>query len=240
LGAHVTLRLGGLLICATVLTAASCGSSPAAPTVKVIAVQSSSGQLFLGVVEAFSAQETLSDGTTRAVTTGTWSSDAPAVASVDSTGRVTGKASGTATIIVDADGVRGTKLIRVLPNFGGSWSGGIFYGSCSSSGWSPGCSTIDDTLGHVVTMVFTQTGDSVTGTIVTPFITSSMSGTVAADGTLSFTSIGTSNTKTYTETWKLTIVTAGTITGPFHFDGKDSASTLSTFTIDGSVSNVVH
>jgi hypothetical protein len=235
----MTRRLAAVLVGGSLVCTIACQKSPAAPTVTAITVQSTSAQLFLGATETFTAVATLSNGTQPAVTDGVWSSDAPAIASVDGTGKVTGKASGSATISVDSQGTRGSKTIRVLPNYAGAATGTIFYGNCSSSGWTPGCSTIDDDLGHVATAALTQVGDTVSGTITAPFITSNFSGTINSGGGLSGTSTGVSGTKTYTATWTLTSVTAGVITGTFHMDGQDSASPLSTISINGTL-NVTH
>jgi hypothetical protein len=77
--------------------------------------------------------------------TSSWSSDSNAVATVEaSTGRVTGVANGGVLISVDSGGRRGTKQIRVLPNFQGTWSGSYVVSSCSATGQIAGgepCST---------------------------------------------------------------------------------------------------
>src|SRR5687767_9143925 len=113
------------------------GSAPAAPaaTVQTITVNSSSDLVFLGASETFTATASMSNGGSQAVSGGVWGSDAPSAASVESaSGRVTGAASGMATIFVDYQGRRGTKLIRVLPNYQGTWSGSYFIRTCSQSG----------------------------------------------------------------------------------------------------------
>ena len=66
--------------------------------------------------------------------TGTWSSDNPAVATVTQTGIVTGVASGDSSIIFDSGGVRGSKRIRVSPNYNGRWSGEYSITGCTQSG----------------------------------------------------------------------------------------------------------
>lgn len=222
------------------LASASCGHhTPTSPTATSITIQSSGGLLFLGATEAFQAVITFSDGSTQTITAGTWNTDAPSIATVDATGHVTGLASGNVTIAVDAQGVHGTKAIRVLPNYGGTFVGNLFLVNCSSSGWTPSCSTIDDDLPHTLTFVLTQSGDSVTGTAAVAFLTTSISGTVASGGTLAINAIGTSLTKSYTETWNLASTTAGVITGTAHFDGADSASAAAHITFQANVSNAV-
>src|SRR4026208_1823691 len=86
-------------------------TAPAVPPVTRIAV-SGSDLLLIGNSETFTA--TSESG--RLTALARWQGDAPTVATVESlTGRVTAVGTGTATISVDANGVRGTKLIRTLP-----------------------------------------------------------------------------------------------------------------------------
>ena len=49
-------------------------------------------------------------------------------------GRVTAVCTGTATIFVDAAGIRATKSIRTLPNFSGTWAGMYQETACEASG----------------------------------------------------------------------------------------------------------
>ena len=49
------------------------------------------------------------------ITSFSWSSSAPAVATVDQTGKVTAVAPGAATIAADASGIRGTIALAILP-----------------------------------------------------------------------------------------------------------------------------
>lgn len=222
------------------LGATACGHhTPTAPTATSITIQSSSALLFLGVTEAFQAVITFSDGSTQTVTTGTWNTDAPAIATVDGTGHVTGVASGNVTIAVDAMGVHGTKAIRVLPNYGGTFTGNLLLVNCSSTGWTPTCSAIDDDLPHTLTFTLTQTGDTVTGTAAVVFVTTSITGTVATGGALTINAVGTNLTKSYTETWNLTSTTPGVITGTAHFDGTDSGSASQHISFQANVSNAV-
>ncbi len=94
-----------------------CGSSPAAPTptttpgVTSITV-TGEDLLLVGKSQAFGA--TANTGAPVAVR---WGSDAPGVASVSPAGIVTALGTGTATIFADANGVRGTKLVRTVPDF---------------------------------------------------------------------------------------------------------------------------
>jgi Bacterial Ig-like domain (group 2) len=103
--------------------AAACGdggpSKPTTPSLTSITV-SGSDLLLIGQSEAFMAV----DNTGSAVTTPWWVTDAPSIVTVDGpTGRVTAVGVGTATVVATSSGVRGTKTVRTLPNFTGTWSG---------------------------------------------------------------------------------------------------------------------
>lgn len=116
-----------------------CGGSsptaPATPTATSITVNSTSTHLLLGNSETFTATVTLSNGSTQTLTGGTWSSDATGVATVVAgTGAVTAVSSGEVTIIVDAQGVRGTKRMRVVPNYQAIWAGTYTVNTCVQTG----------------------------------------------------------------------------------------------------------
>ena len=219
------------------------GSMTPTPTATSIAVHSIGPTVFLGANETFTATMTFSDGSTAAVTAGTWSTDAPTIATVDATGKVTGRASGLVTVIVDASGVRGTKAIRVLPTYAGGWNGR--YGLNNCSGLGPGtlvqtCEDLDDFGSgfRPASFTFTQTGDAVTGTTVLGFLTSTMTGTVAADGSLTFTATAIVGTKHYAETWHLTSTTDGALSGSVTVVGSDTANPTTVLNFDCNVFNV--
>jgi Big-like domain-containing protein len=116
-----------------VMIAFACGSNgpgtPTQPSVTSVTVSSSSDLLFMGAFEIFTATTNLGPATGAS-----WSSDALSIATADSSsGRITGVGTGRATISADVKGVRGTKLIRVLPNYGGSWSGSYAINDCQST-----------------------------------------------------------------------------------------------------------
>jgi len=158
---------------AILIAMAACKSTPTTPTVpktptaQSITVTSSSDMLYIGISEIFTATVTMSDGTSKPLTGGVWSTDTPNVASVESsTGKVTIVGSGMANIIVDYQGREGVKLIRGLPNYQGSWSGSYVTVSCSDSG-DPGlsCSSFHPPTGNVflTKLDLVQDQDRVTG-----------------------------------------------------------------------------
>jgi hypothetical protein len=87
----------------------------------------------MGQTAQATGSETLSDGQTRAITSG-WLSDATAVAAVTNAGLVTGVANGRATIYVVAGGRQGQQVVRVVPDYHGRWSGGLRVTSCTQTG----------------------------------------------------------------------------------------------------------
>jgi len=95
---------------------------------------------------------------------------------------------GTATIFVEMNGIRGTKLIRTLPNFGGSWGGEFRETACQSSGefvHIQPCDSPWDLGTTFTTLTLTQNGDSVSGSF--RFGPYDVSGVVSPEGTLSLT-----------------------------------------------------
>lgn len=133
--------------------------------------------IYIGQSETFTA---VGNGGA-ALTTARWGTDAPAVVTVESyTGRVTAVGMGTATVFADLDGVRGTKLVRTVPKFAGSWSG--HYESCDERD----CSPYDLMIGSV-SMTLMQDRETVSGRAsVSESPEAEVSGSVSAEGTLTF------------------------------------------------------
>ncbi len=168
------------------------GGSPPAPTPTTTSVSvafPTGGPIFIGNTVQFEARETLSNGTTRVATNATWGSDAPTVATVSSTGLVTAVAAGQATIFADVN-PRGTLLIRVFPNFGGTWAGSEVVTSCQDSGGFEGfCDDpaspvgVGDVFAH--NSRFTQTEASVAAVIdLGGGESATMTGTITIGGEL--------------------------------------------------------
>ena len=171
---------------------ASCngGSPPSAPTLPTPASISITGTdlILVGSSDTFTA---LSE--TGAALEGMWGTDAPTVAAVEAyTGRVTAVGTGTATIFVDAKGIRATKSIRTLPNFSGTWAGMYEETACEASGDFVAlrvCPTseYDFAIGQMK-MTLTQTRDSVSGEVnLRGGTASDVSGNISPEGTLTFT-----------------------------------------------------
>ncbi len=170
---------------------ASCngGGPPSAPTRQTPLSISITGTdlILVGSSDTFTALNE-----TGTALGGMWGTDAPTVAAVDAyTGRVTAVGTGTATIFVDANGIRGTKSIRTLPNFSGTWTGMYEETACEASGdfvvlrVCP-ISEYDFAVGQMK-MTFTQTRDNVSGEVKLRGATvSEVSGNISPEGTLTF------------------------------------------------------
>lgn len=122
------------------LSISCCKKSPTTPDVPVpttqsITVTSSSDLLHIGTSEVFTATATMSDGSSKVVTGGVWGGDNSNVATVEAaTGQITIVGSGMVSIFVDYQGKRGSKLIRGIPNYQGTWTGSYSIVSCTCSG----------------------------------------------------------------------------------------------------------
>lgn len=206
--------------------AAACGGSksPAAPStptpvVQSITVTSPSSMLRIGATETFTATAAMSDGASRPVSGGQWGSDNPAVATVEpTTGRVTGVGSGTATIYVDYQGRRGTKLIRVVPDFQGTWSGSYFINACQQSGdfiILDFCGDFPPGLVLPTNLVLTQTDDRVEGRFFLGTLAGDGRGPIDGGGTLTLTGTIASSGLTIDTAWLLRSETVGRATGRF-------------------------
>ena len=174
------LRNYAWLVCLALFTACGDDGPPTAPGPTGINV-TGSDLVLVGNSETFVAA-----GNTGGLTAPRWGSDAPTVATVDAgTGLVTAVGRGLATIFVDANGLRGTRLIRVVPNFGGDWSGSYTMIECQSTADPTFCSWNPPGATNPLSMSFTQSRDIVLGSFQFEG-QHNVSGTVSPEGILSF------------------------------------------------------
>lgn len=178
------------LAAAALLSACNKSSSPSGPSASLqsVSVAVTNDIVFIGSTEQATATGTRSDGTT-VQPAGTWSSDNQAVAAVNGAGVITGVASGTATIIFTSQGANGTKLVRVLPRFQGTWSGSYQVTSCGPSGVFVDLDTCDEfAVGSVwpTSLTLTQGArDVVSGRIFLGSLqTDSFTAGIEADGSV--------------------------------------------------------
>ena len=158
-----------LCLWVTLLAAIGCGSdSPSSPTPQ----PPTSLTVSLGISSVFTEHTTTATATaktangTLTVVTPTWSSDKTSVATVSQSGVVTATGSGTASIVASYQGLTGSAMLTVTPNFTGTWKGIAqvescegFYDPRTCGRFVPSGTTAD------VTMVLVQDGNGVRGSL---------------------------------------------------------------------------
>jgi hypothetical protein len=156
-------------------------------TVSGLAITPSTDLLKINQSEAFALTATMSDGSTRSVT-GTWRSESPAVATVDSNGRVTGVASGDTAIVAESNGVQATpRPIRVVPDYQGYWYGDWQFTACAADGdWTRSeiCREVPVGLPLGLELALTQERDNTTGTLTLDDLTVPVQGPIRPGGQL--------------------------------------------------------
>jgi hypothetical protein len=186
------LLVGVVFVCISI---SACGNkAPAAPnvpdtTVTGMTMAPAVDLILINQVQPFSVTATFSDGTSRAVT-GAWGSDAPTIAAAaPTTGQVTGRGAGMATVFADFEGRRATRLLRVVPNYAGPWEGAFREVECEATlDWRGGCDELDTTTRWRMEFDFTQNQANVSGQ-VRPFVDLSVptQGSVSVPGILTQT-----------------------------------------------------
>src|SRR5690606_7424898 len=100
----------------------------------------------------------------------TWTSSDASVASVSGGGLVTARRAGRATITASTGSASGQVALRVVPDFSGTWTGALSRDqpTCAPSSAAVVCTpgTPAEALRAPLTLVLTQTGPVVTGTLV--------------------------------------------------------------------------
>lgn len=187
------------------------------PTAQSITVTSTSDMLYIGISETFMAMVTMSDGSVKAVVGGVWGGDNPSVATVvAATGQVSIVGSGMVNVFVDYEGKRGSKAIRGLPNYQGTWTGSYAIASCNATGdflIGGFCGIYTIGMQFPTDLVLTQNQDQVTGRFYLGFLSADAVGPVATDGQLLLTGKIISDPFTIDVAWQLQSTTPGQITG---------------------------
>ena len=227
-----------ILVLLAAAAAAACNSKDSGPsspseTVTEITISPATDFLKLKATERFTATARLGGGTTREVTP-RWSSDTISVATIDSGGLVTAVGIGSATIVADYEALRATRLIQVLPDYAGRWTGQFVVTSCSVTGsfQAQWCRQIQASPPFPARLDLVQTRSAVSGTwTLQDEATGSVTGNIAADGRLtlegsvflggitttisSWESLSTDNQSmsgTFTLTWRATGVSGSATT----------------------------
>ena len=211
------------------------------PTVQSITVTSNSDLLYIGESETFTATATMSDGSTKTVTGGAWSGDNPSVATVGaSTGEVTIVGSGTVNISVAYNGKTGSKAIRGLPNYQGTWSGTYYILSCNATGdfaTMDFCSYLPPGTELPIELNLVQDDDRVEGRFYLGDLGADTSGPVGTDGQLILAGAIQEGTATIEAAMSLQSVTPGEITGNMNQIWRDAES-IGSARIEANIQNL--
>ena len=203
------LLIAGLLITSTWSAGCAGNDNPnkPSPTVTSVAVSGTLNFTSAGQTSPLTATATLSDGTTQNVTTvSTWQSSNGVMATVSASGVVTASNFGQSLITATYQGVTGQATIVFPVNLNGqTWKG----------------TTIDSSGTLQLTMVFTQTGAAISGSVTYTGVgvagTGTFTGTVAAtNDSVNFTIAGAQSGCTIAVTGTATVTTSvlsGSYTG---------------------------
>lgn len=196
-GVRTTAALVITVIACAVLSACGGDSStatpgtptPSTPTVSSLAI-SGPDAVRTRFFSNYTATATLSNGTTQTVTPA-WTSSSPAIATVDSTGRVDGLTHGSTNLAASYQGVSAAKTVSIVQNYGGNWEGTYAIQACDQSGVFASIHWCQELGGTGVVLPFslalTQSGngrDEISGTISHGSLAGNISGNVTGDGRL--------------------------------------------------------
>ena len=177
------------VVVAGLVAMAGCDGGPTSPTSQpssasvAISIAPATDLIKIKSSESFSATTTSANGTPRAATA-TWSSDNPAVASVDGAGRATGNASGRAAISAQAEGLRASVNLRVVPDYHGHWDGMTRLTGCTAEGDFGGACADAIGGGLALTLAVTQNRDAIAGDVDFDGARGPISTAVQVDGRL--------------------------------------------------------
>ena len=167
------MPIRSLLVVGPFLVLCACGksSNPVAssPTASGLSITPATDLITINGTETFASTATFSNGSSSVVQS-TWSSDAPAVATIDAgSGRAAGVSAGQATIVARYSNLQATRLLRVVPDYQGQWTGDWAVTACTSDGdWlrMTICVSVYP-IGSLwaLTLVANQTRDAVSGTV---------------------------------------------------------------------------
>ena len=160
-------------------------NTPPTPTVTGLSIGGNVDRLRTRQTQALTATVTLSNGTTQAATSPSWSSNNATVASVSDGGVVTGNNQGNATISVTAQGQTATVPVSVWQDYQGTWAGTYRIRVCTATGTLGGsagwCTPDGFSTGQLLPIRLTltqQNGSTVNGSIELGDLVGTVAGTV--------------------------------------------------------------
>jgi hypothetical protein len=212
---------------ALALVAGCAKDTPPSPTVSGITLTSPNSLVHIGATEQITGAVSLSDGSSQPPG-GVWTSGAPAIASVSTTGLLTGLASGDVTVSFTQGGRVAAKRFRVLPNYAGTWSGTYRVAACGQTGQvastvNPCGVTFRSNTVLPYTLNLTQMQDSVAGRFFLGALQfDQASGPVAGNGALVISSVVRSPPASVDAIWTLQSMAPGALAGAVTLRLRDS------------------
>jgi len=179
-----------LIVFAAVL--AGCGGPTApSPVATGLAIVPSEDLLTIKASLTFTVVGTFADGNSRAVEA-KWVTDNPAVATVSAGGTAVGVGAGSMTLIAIAEGQTVSRVVRVVPDFRGAWSGQAQVTGCSAGDFRTCGRSYPTGQIHAIAATLSQTRDTVAGTVqfdapgtaTSPMYIGSVSGPIQLAGSL--------------------------------------------------------
>lgn len=145
-----------------------------------------------GLSDDYTVAAASSDGTTRTIVA-TWTSSNPGVARINSSGHLEGRSPGSTTLTASSGGQSASRVVRVVNNYAGVWSGRFVIRACTDTGELTDhdggfCLAGPGRLGNTgwITLTLVQGGSTlreITGKIGN--YSEAITGEVSADGRLS-------------------------------------------------------
>ena len=220
----VTSRLVATVLAGLALLVAGCDNNSSTPTSPSGgSLQITTTRPILRAGETTTLVVTGSNGTP--VTTATWTSTDSSVLTVSPTGVATAARAGRVTVTATSGTSAGSLALRVVPDYQGTWSGGLarLQLTCSAASTSPLCVPGAATSG-TLTLRIIQEGDQLTAVLTDsaePTLQVPLTGQVQADDQLAlagFGPIGAQNVRVEVTTMRATIDAAlGTMTGSYQW-----------------------
>jgi Big-like domain-containing protein len=187
-----------LLAFAAAITLAACGGEsppptgptpPTPSTPRSLAISPDTAFLKVNQTETFSGTLTMSDGQTQSVQP-TWQSDNTSVLTFDGGGTARGLRNGTATITASNQGLSTTRLIRVAPDYQGTWAGDYVVVRCDATAEYRAADFCHPERGFAVGRLlavffaFTQQRESISGDMDLGALEGTASGSLDGNGQL--------------------------------------------------------
>jgi hypothetical protein len=235
----VTSRLVATVLAGLAFLAAGCdsnGSTPTSPSGGSLQITTTQPILRAGDTTTLVA----SGSNALPATPASWSSTDTSVLTVSAAGVATAIRAGRVTVTATSGTSSGTLAMRVVPDYQGTWSGGLarVQLTCSASSASPLCVPGAATSG-TLTLRITQTGDQLTGTLVDsaePTLTVPLTGQIQTDDQLALAGVGPAPlqaVRVEVTTMRATIDAAlGTMTGSYQWLVARAPATGGTFQTD--------